>query len=253
MSIEKSGDGGEKLVALDEVIEALKNEREIVTGSMSEYNTSDYSDRLDAKEDAINDCIARVEHMKAALASNKASAGAVAEPVYVPIATSSWEEIEGRHPNDKTPQDADCQKVLNRMGDDSGQGLSSYWKWGFRSGWRAALDHRLLQDHIASEVATHPAPIASAEEKAKPAMWFVSTDPDADGFVVYTEREAKACEQDGDDVTPLYTHPAAAHPSRAEVLTAGQILSLRKAAELLCGMGYHADAESIISVIRSDP
>jgi len=73
-----SGDGGEKAAALDEVIEALKNEREIVTGSMSEYNTSDYSDRLDAKEDAINDCIARVEHMKAALASNKAAA--VASP-----------------------------------------------------------------------------------------------------------------------------------------------------------------------------
>jgi len=72
-----SGDGGEKAAALDEVIEALKNEREIVTGSMSEYNTSDYSDRLDAKEDAINDCIARVEHMKAALASNKAAAVAV--------------------------------------------------------------------------------------------------------------------------------------------------------------------------------
>jgi hypothetical protein len=69
-----SGGGGEKSAALDEVIEALKNEREIVTGSVSEYNTTEYSDRLDAKEDAINDCIARVEHMKAALASNKAAA-----------------------------------------------------------------------------------------------------------------------------------------------------------------------------------
>jgi NTP pyrophosphatase (non-canonical NTP hydrolase) len=75
-----SGDGGEKSAALDEVIEALKNEREIVTGSVSEYNTTEYSDRLDAKEDAINDCIARVEHMKAALASNKAAAVAVGEP-----------------------------------------------------------------------------------------------------------------------------------------------------------------------------
>lgn len=59
-----------------------------------------------------------------------------------------------------------------------------------------------------------PAPIASASEAAKPAMWFVSSDPDADGFVVHTERAAKECEQDGCDVTPLYTHPAAAQPSK---------------------------------------
>lgn len=57
--------------------------------------------------------------------------------VFVPIETSSHAEKNGRHPNDDTPRDAECQSVLDRMGDDQGQGLSTYWKWGFRSGWYA--------------------------------------------------------------------------------------------------------------------
>lgn len=119
---------------------------------------------------------------QAALASNKAAAVAVGEPIYVPIATGSWEEVEGRHPNDKTPQDADCQKALNQMGDDRDQGLSSYWKWGFRSGWRAALDHRLLQDHVA---ATHPA-------AAQPSRAEVLTDAARD---VLAERQRQITEK----------------------------------------------------------
>jgi hypothetical protein len=53
---------------------------------------------------------------------------------YVPIAKDDYK----RHPNDKTTADEDCCKRLDEMGDDRGQGLDAYWKWGFHTGWREA-------------------------------------------------------------------------------------------------------------------
>jgi hypothetical protein len=60
---------------------------------------------------------------------------------YVPIAVNPHDEAGGRHPNDKTPADPECQKALDARGDDSGQGLAPYWKWGFRAGWH---DHKRI-------------------------------------------------------------------------------------------------------------
>jgi hypothetical protein len=76
-------------------------------------------------------------YARAAIAARQAPAEAAKEPIYVPIAVDSNAEVRGRHPNDKTPPSADCQKALDARGDDRGQGLCSYWKWGFRSGWHA--------------------------------------------------------------------------------------------------------------------
>jgi hypothetical protein len=63
--------------ALREVIEALKTERESVVGSMDAYNSTEYNARLDAKSDAIDDCIAHVEHL---LAASPAAPAQSAEP-----------------------------------------------------------------------------------------------------------------------------------------------------------------------------
>lgn len=43
--------------ALEESIQALEMERGIVRGSMDQYNSRDYTERLDAKDDAIGDCL----------------------------------------------------------------------------------------------------------------------------------------------------------------------------------------------------
>jgi hypothetical protein len=58
---------------------------------------------------------------------------------YVPIAVNQHDEVHGRHPNDKEPRSPAMRKALDDRGDDRGQGLDTYWKWGFATGWNAAL------------------------------------------------------------------------------------------------------------------
>lgn len=59
------------------------------------------------------------------------------EPVvrYVPIADET--DRYGNHLNDNEPRDDALRSQFREMGDDVGQGLSSYWKWGFAAGWNA--------------------------------------------------------------------------------------------------------------------
>lgn len=70
-----------------------------------------------------------------------------------------------------------------------------------------------------------PTPSASSVPVATPVMWFVSSDPDADGWVVFKEREAEDCKQDGCDVTPLYAatpaNPAPSAPHPDEIMHLG--------------------------------
>ncbi|MGQ0595816.1 hypothetical protein [Aquabacterium sp.] len=69
-------------------------------------------------------------------------AGEVVQYVPAQIRSTAYEEKTGRHPNDKEPQDDACTAALNQRGDNKGQGLDTYWKWGFRSGWNAAVSAR---------------------------------------------------------------------------------------------------------------
>lgn len=72
-----------------------------------------------------------------------APAPAQAEPVaaptviYSPVATKP--QIDGRHPNDNEPVDPERWYWLSQRGDDAGQGLDPYWKWGHSAGWN---DHK---------------------------------------------------------------------------------------------------------------
>ncbi len=67
------------------------------------------------------------------------TASAAPEVEYVPIAVHQSDFAQGRHPKDDTAQNPACQKALDKRGDDRGQGLDPYWKWGFRTGFAAAL------------------------------------------------------------------------------------------------------------------
>lgn len=62
------------------------------------------------------------------------------EPIvkYVPV-DSKLRDGNYNHPNDKEPETPACREALNDRGDDTGQGLDGYWKWGFRAGFNAAL------------------------------------------------------------------------------------------------------------------
>jgi outer membrane murein-binding lipoprotein Lpp len=57
---------------------------------------------------------------------------------YVPIA-ADLRNSNGNHPNDNELRTPECIAVLDKMGDDVGQGLDGYWKWGFAAGFNAAL------------------------------------------------------------------------------------------------------------------
>ena len=58
---------------------------------------------------------------------------------YVPV-PPDLKDKHGNHPNDTVPFDQGCRDALDKRGDNEGQGLDGYWKWGFREGWRAAKD-----------------------------------------------------------------------------------------------------------------
>lgn len=66
--------------------------------------------------------------------------------IYSPIEVNSHSVEMGReHPNNcETPDDDRC-KYLDLRGDDKGQGLSVYWKWGHAAGWN---DHK---KHVAAQ------------------------------------------------------------------------------------------------------
>lgn len=65
---------------------------------------------------------------------------------YVPINTKDYI----KHPNDKTLPNAACSAALDERGDDKGQGLDPYWKWGFRQGFDAAQAAIAQPDYTAA-------------------------------------------------------------------------------------------------------
>lgn len=64
-------------------------------------------------------------------------------------ANCPWDEaldaIAQASTNDTEPRDPESFGYLDARGDDTGQGLDSYWKWGFAAGWN---DHK---KHAAKE------------------------------------------------------------------------------------------------------
>lgn len=65
--------------------------------------------------------------------------------IYSPIQVNSHAVEMGReHPNNCETPDEDRFKYLDLRGDDKGQGLSVYWKWGHAAGWN---DHK---KHVAA-------------------------------------------------------------------------------------------------------
>ena len=89
-----------------------------------------------------------------------------AEPVYVPIADKT--DRCANHPNDKEPRDNAMRAEFVRMGDDEGQGLSPFWKWGFAAGWNAR-----------GRAAQQPTGAADLAEDQRAAVEFYTLNPSA--------------------------------------------------------------------------
>ena len=72
------------------------------------------------------------------LRAAEAAPQAPAAPVkYVPV-DSRLRDSNWRHPNDDELRTEACRAALRERGDDEGQGLDGYWKWGFAAGFNAA-------------------------------------------------------------------------------------------------------------------
>lgn len=56
---------------------------------------------------------------------------------YVPV-DSRLRDGNWNHPKDDEPRTEACRAALTERGDDVGQGLDGYWKWGFAAGFNAA-------------------------------------------------------------------------------------------------------------------
>ncbi|RYH27271.1 MAG: hypothetical protein EON54_23740, partial [Alcaligenaceae bacterium] len=94
------------------------------------YNVEHTEEEHGAMAPAMN-WIASVQAMIAAR-------GAVPSVKYVPVA-ASLRDKNWQHPNDDEPCTDACNAALDERGDNSGQGLDGFWKWGFRAGFNAAL------------------------------------------------------------------------------------------------------------------
>ncbi len=81
-----------------------------------------------------------------------ARAALAAQPavIYSPLETSPHAEKDGKHQNDHEPKDPARWPYLVERGDDEGQGLSAYWKWGHAAGWN---DHKR---HVAPQPPAQP-------------------------------------------------------------------------------------------------
>jgi len=64
---------------------------------------------------------------------------AVPDEKYVPV-DSKLRDGNWNHPNDTENRTDACRNALNARGDDEGQGLDGFWKWGFAAGFNAALE-----------------------------------------------------------------------------------------------------------------
>lgn len=76
-----------------------------------------------------------MDRMKLAIAQQVA---VPQEVRYVPV-SSKLRDANWNHPNDNEPRSEACRAALQERGDDEGQGLDGYWKWGFVAGFNAAL------------------------------------------------------------------------------------------------------------------
>jgi hypothetical protein len=98
---------------------------------------------IERLEEAANDpmasgnCYVPAEMLAAAARTLRQPVALPEQVKYVPV-DSSLTDKYGNHPNDNEPRTAACQAALDARGDSRGQGLDSYWKWGFAAGFNAA-------------------------------------------------------------------------------------------------------------------
>jgi len=133
----------------------LPGEREALLSDHQELNMGNYSE-IEVEE--LNNWANKAHAMLAADAQEiaelksgwrqtvEAYVGVVAEwdkalaqqVKYVPV-DSKLRDANWNHPSDDEPRTEACRTALKERGDDKGQGLDGYWKWGFTAGFNAAM------------------------------------------------------------------------------------------------------------------
>jgi Lar family restriction alleviation protein len=90
---------------------------------------------------ALSEVVSGIEYQWRPLYAAPAPVAPTPEPVvekFVPV-SAKLRDGNGNHPNDNEQRTEACCEALRLRGDDEGQGLDSFWKWGFAAGFNAAL------------------------------------------------------------------------------------------------------------------
>lgn len=103
------------------------------------YQQDWISGELDDPREVAREDLAGRDKPAAAPAQEHATqlAGQGQPAKYVPV-NAGTRNADGQHPKDDEPRTDACIAALNARGDDRGQGLDGYWKWGFAAGFNAA-------------------------------------------------------------------------------------------------------------------
>jgi hypothetical protein len=141
---------------------------------------------------------ARADWLEQAATPPKGERTTPVEPtiIYSPVETRP--HLNGRHPNDNEPVDRDRGPYLDLRGDDKGQGLDCFWKWGYAAGWN---DHKR---HVAT-------PTAAAPEV--PAGWKLVPEQPTEEMHAAAVRTIVRCAGNADFPPRVYRAMLAAAPS----------------------------------------
>lgn len=126
--------------------------------------------------------LARMDPQQAAFDAFQAGRAALTQH---PSAAPS--RLSEEHPNLKVPIDPECSAKLDYLGDDRGQGLDPYWKFGFRTGWHYAKAGAAPSPKI-SRITIRGVTYAQEEGKNEihvftPHPYGITIPPTPDGFI----------------------------------------------------------------------
>lgn len=129
--------------AVVEQADALSDERTEFEDFLKEDPDAEEAGNLNRDGETYKNIISRFQWLswkaRAIIAATRPLAPVQAAPVrYVPV-DSRLRDKHYNHPNDDEPRTQACIDALNARGDNAGQGLDGYWKWGFATGFNAAL------------------------------------------------------------------------------------------------------------------
>jgi hypothetical protein len=97
----------------------------------------------ECRQAGANDCA--LESLLRALQNNTPLSTDQRSAIWLLLNSERGSRKEPHNGNDTEPRDPESFAYLDGRGDDEGQGLDSYWKWGFAAGWNDHKKHAVKE------------------------------------------------------------------------------------------------------------